>query len=157
MNKVVLVVAGVFIFILLVGAGAFAFMDNREKATDETTNETTKTTTKTEDDKIVNKAYADCLEEAKEAQASNEAIVKSLEEKAEACTRKAIQDAGYTDSLWCVGTEETDPACESTERYNAEVYGGNDCNENWEGQLEEAGYDSEAISVLECLKYVEAQ
>jgi hypothetical protein len=42
------------------------------------------------------------------------------------CTVAKLAEKGYTDGIDCIA-DYNNPICKDTARYNAEVYGGNDC------------------------------
>lgn len=57
------------------------------------------------------------------------ACIAKVDEKVKAqedCTKAKVIEKGYTDGLNCIA-DYTNPICKDTARYNAEVYGGNDC------------------------------
>ncbi len=53
-------------------------------------------------------------------------LVKIDEQHIEECVRVKLTTAGYSDNLDCV-QEYENPICKDTKRYNAQIYGRNDC------------------------------
>lgn len=70
-------------------------------------------------------------------------MVEADEQKIKDCEVAKIIAAGYTDGLECVGTGETDPVCQSKERYNAEVNAHNTCPTEVEFETE--------LTAIDCL------
>lgn len=101
-----------------------------------------------------NEAYTQCVNEANELADANKKISDQVDAEIKKCTRDFIAAKGFSDNLECVGTSNTDPICESTERYNAEVDGSNQCNENRDSKLKQAGYKTDIIPVIDCMKYL---
>lgn len=66
----------------------------------------------------------------------------------EDCTTEKIRQAGYDDGLDCIG-KYTDPICQSTERYNTEVNGSNECNEAIPKSEEFS--DIKGLSIVDCV------
>jgi len=67
------------------------------------------------------------LESGKEASGYNACItkVKAERQKYTDCVTKKLEEQGYTDGIDCIGSLDN-PIC-NTERYNAQIYAGNDC------------------------------
>jgi len=129
-----LIVGGVVLAIVLVVGGVFAY-----KRWDENRPNT-------------NAKYTKCVEDAKALQEKNDKIVAKVDADIEKCTRDYIKGKGYTDSIDCI-QDYSNPVCESTERYNAEVNGGNECMKDRDARLTAEGYE-EGIPAVDCMKYL---
>jgi len=101
-----------------------------------------------------NEAYTKCVNEANTLADANKKISNQVDADIKKCTRDYIVSKGFNDTLECVGTSNTDPICESTERYNAEVDGSNQCNENRDAKLKQAGYKTDLVPAIDCMKYL---
>lgn len=107
-----------------------------------------------------NVEYTNCVEEVTAQQEKNEKIVKQVDADIEKCTRDYIKAQGYNDDVNCIEDYEN-PVCDQEKydedgtnigRYNAEVNGGNQCMEDREQRLLDAGYEN--VSVMDCTKYL---
>lgn len=115
-----------------------------------------------------NAKYTKCIQDAKALEENNKRIYDEVNEEVKKCVRDYIQEQGFDDNLWCVGTGETDPICYAgdeydpnraedskrvVERYNAEVDGLNSCEGQRQTLLEQKGYE-EGIPAIDCIKYL---
>lgn len=100
-----------------------------------------------------NDEYTKCVNEANRLADENEKIRDQVDTEIEQCTRDYIKAEGFDDDIDCI-EDYTNPICESTERYNAEVNGGNQCNENREEKLKDAGYKTDLVPAVDCTKYL---
>lgn len=127
-NKSTLIIVGVVLAITVAVGGLFLFLN--QNSDNELDNRVA------EDEK----AYAECMAKVEANENILEEINTQIENEKLACERLWIKSEGFNDDIDCIGNYD-DPICESTERYNAEVYGGNHCN----GITEEEAYGEKQI------------
>ncbi len=126
------------------------------------------------EDKGSGSEYEKCLEETRAKIESNNVIYEEWENYVKVCAREKIKAEGYSDDVWCVGTDSRDPICYMTEeeamtdwkgydaiteRYNTEVYALNDCEEDKFERLGDMGYDDTVAGwgfspELDCQKHL---
>ncbi len=117
MDKKIMIGIGIIIIILIIG-GFFIFSKK--------------------DSSYQNPQTLDELKQAKsEGKSEFDKCMNEINEndkKIRDCTLEKLEEKGYTDGVDCI-MEFDNPICEPIERYNAEVYAGNDCMELYPSEL----------------------
>ena len=143
-KKTGFIIGGIVLAIVLVVGGIFAY-----KKKDESSPNT-------------NAKYTECVEEANALQEKNDNIADQVEADIEKCTRDYIKAQGYNDDIDCIESYNN-PICDEEKydedgnnigRYNAEVNGSNQCNEDLDQKYIDAGYDNTIIPAVDCVKYL---
>jgi predicted Holliday junction resolvase-like endonuclease len=135
MNKKFLILVLVLIVVLAVVGAFYIFSKNQSPEVKIEQLQQQKTT------QVKNSGYEECIQKVKTEEAKREQDKKD-------CQKEIIKEKGFTDNENCVGTENQNPLCKETPRYNAEVEAINKCMEKFPN-------DPKQLSEFDCAELLQ--